>query len=107
MPGRLTVKTVEALTGTASDAKDLAKAPTPGRHTDGDGLHLYVRSDGRAGWVLRYRLHGRQRDMSLGGWPDVGLKEARAEAAAARQQIKDNRDPIRERQRATADATLA
>lgn len=107
MPGRLTVKTVEAITGTAAEGRNPSKPATPGRHTDGDGLHLHVRSDGRAGWVLRYRLHGRQRDMSLGGWPDVGLKEARALAAAARQQIAENRDPIRERQRAAADATLA
>ena len=107
MPGRLTVKTVEAITGTAAEGRDLSKTATPGRHTDGDGLHLHVRNDGRAGWVLRYRLHGRQRDMSLGGWPDVGLKEARVLASAARQQITAGSDPIRERQRAVADATLA
>jgi integrase len=107
MGGRLTVKTVEAITGTANEGRNLSKARTPGRHTDGDGLHLHVRSDGRAGWVLRYRLHGRQRDMSLGGWPDVSLKEARVLASAARQQISAGSDPIRERQRAVADATLA
>jgi integrase len=57
--------------------------------------------------VLRYRLHGLQRDMSLGGWPDVKLKEARALAGAARQQISEKRDPIRERQREAAEGALA
>jgi integrase len=107
MAGRLTAKTVAALTGITQENSRLAVAPTAGRHTDGDGLHLHVRADGRAGWVLRYRLHGRQRDLSLGGWPDVGLKEARALASEARQQISEKRDPIRERQREKADATLA
>ncbi|MBS7790086.1 integrase arm-type DNA-binding domain-containing protein [Roseococcus sp. SDR] len=97
MAGKLTAKTVEALT-----AKD---RHTVGRHTDGGGLHLHIRADGRAGWVLRYRLHGRQRDMSLGGYPDVSLKAAREAADAARQSIKAGRDPIRERQREVHQAT--
>jgi integrase len=103
----LTVKTVAALTGVDENGKRLSNEPTPGRHTDGEGLHLHVRADGRAGWVLRYRLHRQQRDMSLGGWPEVGLKEARNLARAARQHISEKRDPIRERQRESAEATLA
>ena len=61
MAGKLTTKTAEALT--------LKGRHTPGRHTDGDGLHLHVRAAGEAAWVLRYRLHGSQRDLSLGGLP--------------------------------------
>jgi integrase len=99
MAGKLTVKGVEALV-----AKDRHK---PGRHTDGGGLHLHVRANGSAGWVLRYRLHNAQRDMSLGGFPDVTLKEAREAAEIARQSIKAGRDPIRERQRAQAEAAEA
>lgn len=99
MAGQLTAKTVEALT-----AKGRHKT---GRHTDGGGLHLHIRPDGRASWVLRYRLHGRQRDMSLGTPPDVTLKAARDAAELARQSVKAGRDPIRERQRAAQDAAEA
>lgn len=99
MAGKLTVKSVAALV-----AKGRHK---PGRHTDGDGLHLHVRSNGSAGWVLRYRLHNSQRDMSLGGFPDVSLKDAREAAEVARQVIKAGRDPIRERQRAQREAAEA
>jgi hypothetical protein len=103
------VKIVAALTGIDENEKRLSNEPTPGRHTDGKvkGLHLSIRADGRAGWVLRYRLHGHQRDMSLGGWPEVKLKEARDLATSARQQISQKRDPIRERHRESNDATLA
>lgn len=99
MAGKLTVKTVEALSAKGRH--------TPGRHTDADGLHLYIRPDGRAGWVLRYRLHGHQRDMSLGGSPEVSLKAAREAAEAARQGIRAGRDPVRERQRENRAATEA
>jgi integrase len=99
MAGKLKVEKVKSLT-----AKGWHE---PGRHTDGDGLHLHVRPDGRAGWVLRFRLHGRQRDMSLGSYPDVSLKAAREAADAARRSIKAGRDPIRERQRAMQEAAEA
>ena len=99
MAGKLTAKTVEALTKQASF--------TVGRHTDGEGLHLHVRADGRAGWVLRYRLHARQHDLSLGGYPAVSLKEARELALAARQKVKGGSDPIRDRQREQQQAAEA
>ncbi|WP_372622481.1 tyrosine-type recombinase/integrase [Falsiroseomonas sp.] len=103
MAGKLTVEEVKGLTGIGRRKPE----PKPGRHTDGNGLHLHVRPDSRAGWVLRYRLHGRQRDMSLGGYPDVSLAEARDAAEIARQHIKSGRDPIRERQRAAQQAAEA
>ena len=99
MAGKLTTKTAEALT--------LKGRHTPGRHTDGDGLHLHVRATGEASWVLRYRLHGGQRDMSLGGFPQVSLKAAREAAMAARVLVKRGRDPIRERHRTAQEAAEA
>jgi hypothetical protein len=91
MAGKLTTKTAEALTSKGRH--------TPGRHTDSDGLHLHVRATGEASWVLRYRLHGAQRDLSLGGFSQVPLKAAREAAAVARALVKLGKDPIRERQR--------
>jgi hypothetical protein len=48
--------------------------------------------------MLRYRQFGRRRDMGLGGWPAVGLADARRSADAARQQIQNGEDPIAVRQ---------
>ena len=38
----------------------------PGRHSDGDGLHLVVSETGRKKWVLRYQVDGVRRDEGLG-----------------------------------------
>jgi hypothetical protein len=40
----------------------------PGRHPDGQAKGLYFRAvgDGKAYWVYRFRVAGREREMSLG-----------------------------------------
>jgi hypothetical protein len=48
----------------------------PGKHLDGAGLYLMKPDLDGGRWALRYRLHGRRRDMGLGGWPAIGLAEA-------------------------------
>lgn len=86
---------------TAIGAKALTE---PGRYSDGDGLHLHVRSvqrkEGagvRRAWVYRY-MRGRQaHDLGLGAFPDVSLAQARAAAAEARRLLREGRDPIAER----------
>ena len=95
----LSAKAVEALAKKGSH--------TPGRHTDGHGLHLHVRANGSASWVLRFRLHERQRDLVLGSFPGVPLRDARDLAYAARAKVKEGNDPIRERQREIQTATVA
>lgn len=49
----------------------------PGRYNDGNGLYLFIRDTGQKGWILRYRLGSKQRDMGLGSCPEVSLAEAR------------------------------
>lgn len=95
----LTTKAVEALSKKGSHK--------PGRHTDGQGLHLFVRADGQASWILRFRLHDRQRDMALGNFPVVSLKEARDLAYTARMKVREGVDPILARQREAQAATAA
>jgi Arm DNA-binding domain len=56
----------------------------PGRHSDGDGLHLVVSETGRKKWVLRYQVAGVRRDKGLGAYPSVGLRDARDRAIEAR-----------------------
>src|SRR3954463_14441737 len=76
---------------TAAKVKTEAK---PGRHNDGAGLYLLIRPDGRKGWLLRYRMGERQRDMGLGSYPEVSLAAARETARAAREQLRAGVDPI-------------
>ena len=71
-----------------------------GRHSDGDGLHLVAGETGRKKWVLRYQVNGVRRDKGLGSYPDVGLKEARAQGRRDRALIAKGVDPIDERRAA-------
>jgi len=54
-----------------------------GKHLDGAGLYLIKSALDSGRWMLRYRQFGRRRDMGLGGWPAVGLADARRGADAA------------------------
>jgi len=76
-----------------------AKAAAPGKYSDGGGLWLHKRLDGGAQWVLRVHVHGRRREMGLGPYPEVSLKQARQDAEYARVLVRQGLDPIKERER--------
>ena len=76
-----------------------AKAASPGKYSDGGGLWLHKREDGGAQWVLRVTIHGRRREMGLGPYPAVSLKEAREAAEHWRSVVRQGLDPIKERER--------
>ncbi|HBM41287.1 MAG: integrase [Roseobacter sp.] len=80
------------------------KAAPAGKHADGGGLWLVKRPDGGAQWVLRVTPHGRRREMGLGPYPDVSLKEARASAEQWRTVVRQGLDPIKERERQRREA---
>jgi hypothetical protein len=71
---------------------------------DGAGLRFIRRKDGTASWILRFTVHGRRRDMGLGPYPDVSLKEARDRATDARQLVKRGIDPIGQREKDKREA---
>lgn len=72
----------------------VSKAKEKGLYGDGGGLYLQVSAIGTKSWLLRFRLHGRRRDMGLGALADVTLAEAREKAQDARKMIKAGIDPI-------------
>lgn len=74
------------------------KSPPAGKHCDGAGLWLVVREDGGAQWVLRVTVHGRRREMGLGGFPALGLADARKVSEHWRKFAAAGRDPIKERE---------
>jgi integrase len=82
----------------------------PGLHHDGAGLYLQVTA-GKDGvtksWLYRFVLDGRERRMGLGSLNDVSLVEARENAANARKQVKEGKDPIEERRVLRSVAVLA
>ena len=96
------------------------KSAKPGRHGDGDGLHLLVKPTGGRSWLLRIQQNGKRRDIGLGSvdlsnrTPEqrrasddipllsrrlLTLQEARDKAAELRKFALAGRDPIIERDR--------
>jgi integrase len=71
----------------------------PYRLYDGDGLYLQVEPGGGKLWRLKYRFDGKERKLSFGKYPLIGLAEARDRRDAARKMVADGQDPSRERQR--------
>ena len=49
----------------------------PVRMFDGGGLYLEISPTGGKWWRLKYRFDGKEKRLSLGVYPDVGLKDAR------------------------------
>jgi integrase len=63
------------------------------RLSDERGLYLEVAPSGGKWWRLKYRIEGKEKRLSLGTYPDVGLKDARRKRDIFRQQIADGIDP--------------
>lgn len=75
----------------ATGVRNLAK---PGRYADGNGLYLVVDLSGAKRWLLRTVVHGRRRDIGLGGLQLVSLAEARETAAEYRRIARSGGDPL-------------
>ena len=67
-----------------------------GRYTDSaiSGLNINIKQRGGKYWVFRYLLGGKRRDLSLGVYPEVPLKEARKRAIASRNEVLQGRHPV-------------
>src|SRR5690348_2694677 len=69
----------------------------PIRLFDGGGMYLEIAPSGGKWWRLKYRHGGKEKRLSLGVYPDVGLADARERRDAARRLIADGKDPSAER----------
>ena len=74
-----------------SEGKKIRKLP------DSSGLYLWVYADGKKYWRLRYWLAGKEKSLSLGVYPRIGLKEARRRRDVELKRLDNNLDPAAER----------
>ncbi len=59
---------------------------------DSGGLYLLVTPTGKRWWRLRFRVHGKERMLSLGVFPEVKLAEARELRDEARRDLRKGVD---------------
>jgi integrase len=60
---------------------------------DERGMYLEIAPAGGKWWRLKYRFDGKEKRLSLGVYPEVGLKAARDRRDAARKLLSDGVDP--------------
>ena len=66
-----------------------------GRYTDSatQGLNIQVKVNGAKYWTFRYLYQGKRHDLGLGTYPAITLKDARARATTARNEINQGSRP--------------
>ena len=90
---------------TPAQIAKITAANKDGKFGDGGGLYLQMR-DGSASWIFRYKRDGKEKQMGLGPLHTTNLTAARTAAESARIVVRQNRDPIIARDRATTDSAM-
>jgi integrase len=75
-----------------TDSKVRSFKPHPRKdrwENDGNGLYMRVRPNGTKTWVLRRKVRGKTKKKTLGVYDDLGLRDARIEAAVIRKKDKE------------------
>ena len=75
----------------------IIKTLGPGVHTDGETLTIWVSDNLSKRWMQRVSINGKQHNLGLGGYPTVGLSEAREKTRDNLSIIRQGRDPLQEK----------
>ena len=89
-------------------ALEVSRICEQGLHFVGNvpGLILQVKGASRS-WILRIPIGGKRRDVGLGGYPAIGLAQARNSARDIRIKVVQGIDPIQERRNQQAALRVA
>lgn len=82
-----------------------AKKSKPRDHAyklaDGEGLFLLVQPNGSKLWRMKYRFGGKEKLLSFGAYPALGLAAARDKRTAAKALLADGKDPMKNKAEAS------
>jgi hypothetical protein len=76
-----------------SETREIAELPMPLARSDGEGLTFTLSRAGTATWILRYRYGGRQKELTIGNYPDISLAQAGKVARDERAKVDGGGDP--------------
>ena len=88
-----TLNDVKIRNAKPSEERTANGKPKPVRLFDGGGLYLEVSPAGGKLWRLKYRFQRREKRLSFGMYPDIGLRDARERRDAARKLLAHGIDP--------------
>ncbi|MCZ6585796.1 MAG: Arm DNA-binding domain-containing protein, partial [Gammaproteobacteria bacterium] len=77
---------------TATKVRNLIRTGKPVAVSDGAGLTLTISQTGHASWVLRYRIGGKRKEVTIGPEADYPLAEARETAETLRRRVAASED---------------
>lgn len=78
----------------------------PYKLADGEGLYLEVTPHGTKLWRVKYRLHGKEKRISIGAYPTVSIANARKAKEEIKKELKDGIDPVLKRLQAAQEQAL-
>lgn len=80
--------------------KRLMSLGKPFAKSDGEGLTFTFSKAGTASWILRYRISGKAKELTIGNYPDITLSHARKLAREYRVNIDTGGDPALDKRKA-------
>ena len=75
----------------------------PDKHSDGNGLQLWVRYTGVKSWISAYRWQGKQQTLTIGTYPVMSLQNARQRNIEIKRLIADGINPKEDKKRQQSD----
>jgi hypothetical protein len=64
------------------------------RFSDSRGMYLQVSPAGSKRWFMKYRVGGKEKQLALGSYPNISLKQARLARDAAKLEKSEGKDPL-------------
>lgn len=78
---------------TDAEAKNTKYGQGKNKRFDGHGLFLWLRPNGAKLWRWKYRINGVEKQLAIGTYPEISLKQARVDCDDARALLRRGVDP--------------
>ncbi len=82
--------------------KNVKATDKPQKLSDGSGMYLHVSTAGGKTFRMKYRFEGKEKLLTFGPYPLIGLQEARAKRDDAKRLLLNSKDPGAEKAEAIA-----